>query len=243
MTIGIYALTWDGTDKVYIGLSSRIEERFTAHLYTLKSGTHDNYKVQEAYHVYGLPKLVILEECLVSELNDKEVYWIDDFNSINNGFNIIEGGGHSYGCNHTTSKYSRIQILKSFILLAKTDLSYTNISKRTKVSKGIIAHIAQGISHTWLKELSSSMYTLATRDRSQIVKNNRAISRVGIGNSKYTYTFTSPEGITYFNKCITTFIKMIGAFNNISAAKQGFSKIIHGTKQDYFGWTCTREHV
>lgn len=240
MTIGIYALTWELTDKVYVGLSSRIEQRFLAHLNTLSRKVHDNFKVQEAYHKYGTPSLLVLEECSIKDLASREISWIKEFDSINNGFNIIEGGDHSFGCNHTTSQYSKIQILKVFSLLAKTDLTYKCISERTKVAKGTIATISQSRNHTWLKDEYPEMYTKATRTRDKTANFNRAVSRKNIGTSRYSYVFTSPEGKEYSFSCISTFCREIGVFSNIAAAKQGFSRIIHGHRKDYFGWTCLR---
>jgi group I intron endonuclease len=243
MTIGIYALTWEGTDKVYIGLSTRIEQRFMDHVASMKANKHDNFKVQQAYITYGIPSLIIIEKCSVEELNSNEVYWIEEFDSIENGFNIIEGGGSSYGHRHTTSKYSKIQILKTFILLAKTSMSYISISNRTKVAKGTVARIAQALSHTWLQAINPEMYELATRNRTLLSNYNRSIGRTGVGNTKYTYTFISPLGEIYSNSCITNFCKTVGKFDNVQAAKQGFSKIINGTRTEYFGWKCIRSII
>ncbi len=241
MTIGIYSLYWEKEDLIYIGLSSNIEDRFYAHMNSLNNGKHDNYKVQDAYIKFGSPKLIILEECSISDLNDKEIKWINEFDSINNGLNIIEGGGASYGVNHTTSKYSKSQILKVFSLLYRTNLSYKDISEKVSVSKVTVAAIAKGRVHTWLSKYGNK-YDLALRNREDIARYNRANSRTGVGNKKYTYTFISPEGVTYTHICISSFCKEQG-FPNISAAKQGFSRIINGHTDNYFNWKCLRHDV
>ncbi len=242
MTIGIYSLYWEEPDLIYIGLSSNIERRFRAHIYTLELGVHDNFKVQNTFNKYGIPTQSILEECSVEELNDRESYWITEFNSINLGLNIIEGGGASYGCNHTTSKYSKMQILKVLVLLAKTDNTINSISERTKVQKSTVSSIINKKVHTWLHKYPE-YYALATRNRTNSANYNRAVARVGIGTKKYSYTFISPTGDKYEHICVSSFIREIGCFESEQLAKQGFSNIIHGRVKTYKKWKCIRNGV
>ena len=117
MTTGIYSLYWEKQDLVYIGLSQNIERRFKDHLNTLKNNKHTNYKVQNTFNNYGEPKLIIIEECIIEELNDKEIFWTKEFNSINNGLNIIEAGQAGFGTNSSNSKYSKEQIIEALDLL------------------------------------------------------------------------------------------------------------------------------
>lgn len=83
MTVGIYALYWEEQDLVYIGQSSRLEARHKEHLVDLSQKIHSNYKVQESYNSYGEPKHIIIEYCKIEELDALEIYWTNEFNSLN----------------------------------------------------------------------------------------------------------------------------------------------------------------
>lgn len=240
MTIGIYALHWDQNDLVYIGQSSNIERRRSQHIAYLKAGTHENYKIQRAFDMYGMPKHTVLETCSLSNIDIKEISWIAEFDAINTGLNIIEGGGHSYGVNHTTSKNSKFQIYKAFILLANTDESFEYIVKRTGLSKSMLSHIVNKRVHTWLEEIRPEMYKKATRSRKHLAIKHNAKTRTGVGSKKCLYEFISPEGEKFVSDCITTFCKDNSRFQNISAAQGGFSRVLHGHRDSYYGWKCSK---
>lgn len=64
MTCGIYLLRFTGLDKVYIGQSLNIEQRYRKHLQFLRNqDTKANYRMKAAYLLYGAPQLEILCEC------------------------------------------------------------------------------------------------------------------------------------------------------------------------------------
>lgn len=90
MTIGIYCLTFTGTDYVYIGQSHNIENRYKEHLTELRCGT-SNYKMSAAYVLFGQPELTILENCELNELDDYELMYISKYNSVHKGLNCFNG--------------------------------------------------------------------------------------------------------------------------------------------------------
>lgn len=148
---GIYKLVFKGfEDYPYIGQSKDIELRYKAHLNSFIRGC-PNEKLQGAYDVSGTPELVVLEE--TDDLNNREVYWINYYNSVEHGLNITAGGDSSgNGYQHARSKYSREQILEVFNLLLDFNNTYEHISEVTKVSKNMISSISQGKNHLWLKD-------------------------------------------------------------------------------------------
>lgn len=99
MAIGIYALYWEEQDLIYIGQSQNIERRFSEHIYKLTNTKHTNYKVQNAYNLYGLPVLNILEQCEISELNTLEISYTKEFNGLDKhrGLCLIEAGNVGWG--------------------------------------------------------------------------------------------------------------------------------------------------
>ena len=92
--IGIYVITNVANLKVYVGQSIDIRRRWTEHLLTLKRGKHFNKHLQGAYAKYGKDSFIftIVEECERKQLDDRELFWINKFNSTDNkhGYNIIE---------------------------------------------------------------------------------------------------------------------------------------------------------
>lgn len=88
---GIYKITNQLNGKCYIGQSIHIEQRWQEHLYTTSNCTLLKY----ALHKYGVDnfKFEVLEECTQQELNQREQYWIEYYNSFGeNGYNLTRGG-------------------------------------------------------------------------------------------------------------------------------------------------------
>lgn len=91
----IYKITNDINDKIYIGKTlSSIEKRFEEH-------KKDSHRIQEqirplyrAMNKYGHNNfhIALIEECPISNLSDREVYWINFYNSYENGYNATIGG-------------------------------------------------------------------------------------------------------------------------------------------------------
>lgn len=92
MSCGIYKITNLINNKIYIGQSSMIELRWS----TEKAGNCGK-KLKNAFLKYGTEnfKFEIIEECSQEELNEKEMFYIKKFNSVQKGYNITLGGeGH-----------------------------------------------------------------------------------------------------------------------------------------------------
>lgn len=94
--IGIYKITNLLDSKVYIGQARNIKERWQCHLNNLTNNRHCNNHLQNAWNKYGAEnfKFEIIEECEESELNEREIYWIDYYGGCNsnNNYNLMAGG-------------------------------------------------------------------------------------------------------------------------------------------------------
>lgn len=94
---GIYKITNKYNDKCYIGKSKDIMQRWAVHERALLKNNHHSIKMQEDFNTYGGIEAFdfsILETCLPSELNQKEKYYIEKYDSINNGYNGNEQNIH-----------------------------------------------------------------------------------------------------------------------------------------------------
>jgi group I intron endonuclease len=160
MTIGIYAIIFEGSDKFYIGKSDNFDRRKKEHISSFIKG-HYNYKLKEAYNLYGKPNFILIEECSIEELNSKEIFWIQEFNSRVSGLNITKGGdGGGISFDHPKAVYSEKQIIKAFKYLYSSNNSYNTIYKLTGVKVSTITAIASGRLHNWLSERFPKEYTV-----------------------------------------------------------------------------------
>lgn len=153
MTIGIYALVFRDTDMVYIGQSSRIEERFKQHKYSMLNNTC-TYKLLDAYKKYGIPSLCILKETNIDSLDKEEVTYIREFDSVDNGFNILSTPYPYFrGTEHHNSLYTEEEVYKTLLKLIEIPfIPYKVIAEDLNVSIAFIENIARLKSHTWLKD-------------------------------------------------------------------------------------------
>ena len=93
----IYKITNLINNKCYIGQTIKnIEERWNRHKRDAfnKKNYNYNYPLYKAFRKYGLENFSfeIIEECNISELNEKEIYWIQYYDSYKNGYNQTTGG-------------------------------------------------------------------------------------------------------------------------------------------------------
>lgn len=94
---GIYKIINKINGKIYVGQSVDIVERWKQHGYKAFNEKEKGYKsaIHAAFRKYGIEnfELMILEECSVNELDEKERYWIQELNTLTpNGYNILPGG-------------------------------------------------------------------------------------------------------------------------------------------------------
>lgn len=89
--IGIYKITNNINGKIYIGQSNNIQRRFLEHK---NRGATSRILVDIAIQKYGKENFSfeVIEECTIEQLNQKEMYWISYFNSVENGYNCSVGG-------------------------------------------------------------------------------------------------------------------------------------------------------
>ena len=80
---------------MYIGQSKNIKKRWHDHLQNLRQGTHINRHMQSAFQKYGKSafSFSVIEECDASLLNEREQYWIAQYQTFGPlGYNLTPGG-------------------------------------------------------------------------------------------------------------------------------------------------------
>ena len=145
--IGIYKFTNLINGKIYIGQSRNIERRYKDHLNRAKnnfaSNNEYNTLIHKAIRKYGIKNFSfeILEECSIEELNNKEEYWINYYNSFSEkGYNLNSGGNQ----NEQSRKFDDAFIEKIQYLLQNTTKTYDEIHNEYNISTGRISEINTG---------------------------------------------------------------------------------------------------
>lgn len=141
-TIGIYKIENLINHKIYVGQSRKIEKRWTNHKSSAFNQKEHNYKspLYRAFRKYGIEnfQFSILEECSIEELNQKEIYWINFYNSFFNGYNLTFGGD---GSGSAIKKDSVIGTIKD---LEITSLTQKEIAKKWNISEEMVQGINTG---------------------------------------------------------------------------------------------------
>ena len=140
MKTGIYKITDLSNNKSYIGQSVNIQRRFLQHL------RKDTIAIDIAINQKGFQNFTfqILEECSKEELNEKEQYWIEYYDSFYNGYNANKGG--------TASLQQFYFFSKKTIELVKKELKTTNksifeIANQYNMNKSTVYRINVGEIH------------------------------------------------------------------------------------------------
>ena len=92
---GIYKITNLQDQKIYIGQSTNIKDRFRTHIKRgLGAETPTRNKLYIAMNKVGVENFSyeIIEKCPREQLNDREKYWIKYFQSQDYGYNETKGG-------------------------------------------------------------------------------------------------------------------------------------------------------
>jgi group I intron endonuclease len=90
---GIYKIT-NPEGKSYIGLSTNIETRWESYRYYTGMSKNSSIKFSLKKYGYDAHKFEILEKVKgdAKHLRDRERYWIDKYNTLNEGLNDNRGG-------------------------------------------------------------------------------------------------------------------------------------------------------
>lgn len=93
----IYKISNKINDKIYIGKTSRsVEVRFNEHINDSfnKNSSSYNYYLHSAIRKYGIKNFICetIEEVEESQINDREIFWISQYDSYNTGYNLTLGG-------------------------------------------------------------------------------------------------------------------------------------------------------
>lgn len=93
----IYKIINSVNDKIYVGMTKRtIEVRWREHMkaYDDENSRMYNFKIYQAMRELGINNFtpIMIEECNDENLEEREKYWIEYYDSVSNGYNTALGG-------------------------------------------------------------------------------------------------------------------------------------------------------
>lgn len=159
----IYKITNNVNGKVYIGQTIQtVKERFYQHCATKCSDSVLNMAIHRAIKKYGKSNFTIevIEEVDKDSLNDREKFWIEYYNSYNNGYNSTRGGQDS-------STHCKELDTESIIKEYNSGKSLRSIGNTFKVDKRTIKDLLIRNNITLRTTIS---YKLSQTDRISIIE-------------------------------------------------------------------------
>lgn len=149
--IGIYSFKNIVNDKRYIGQSINIESRYTTHLNLAQKEDNEvfNKVLYQAFRKYGLEnfEFEVLEEVDRDLLDEREIFWVDKFDTFKNGYNVTKGGAGVIGLvgeEVYCAKLTNEEVIQIKDLLRHTKLQQVEIGSMYGATKNVISAINSG---------------------------------------------------------------------------------------------------
>lgn len=144
----IYLVTNLENGHVYVGKTVDFSRRKREHLNALRKGVHNNKHLQSAFNKYGEDRFMfeVLEECKKEELEEREIYWLNQFGGFQSdeNYNQCEGGkggifteevlSRLRGWHHSEESKEKMSISRRGLKLNLSDSQRRAIAERSKVN-------------------------------------------------------------------------------------------------------------
>lgn len=174
---GIYKITNRLNGKSYIGQSCNVKKRIKEHF----SVAANKDKIPEclidrAIRKYGANNFIceIIEECHLEHLNEREIYWIEFFDTFNRdkGYNLTLGGDGK-------CKYNRNEIQKLWDLGFSEKEIFEQLKMKSQYALSQILIVELGIDKKLIKERADK-------------RRNKKVQKYSL-DGKYIETYSSAQ--------------------------------------------------
>lgn len=153
MKSGIYKIVNIKNNKIYIGSSKNIENRWKEHTTSLRRNKHINCILQRAWNKYGEDSFEFqtLENCSQEQLFEREQYYIDE---LKPEYNI---GLSAFGGDNLTNNPKRVDIIDKIVSgLYKRYENMTDEQKKER-SDNLKGDKNPNYGNSWTEEMRKSM--------------------------------------------------------------------------------------
>ena len=206
---GIYEIRNIANNKIYIGSSINISNRFIEHRKHLRKGCHINSKLQRAWNKYGEDSFVfsVIHLCPKDLLIRFEQFYIDRHRSVKEGYNIQPKAGNSLDREVKQSTRDKIsQSLKGRTLSQEHRKAISHGGKGVKRSLETRLKMSQSFSGR-TRTLEHTAKLIASRTGRKL--SPEIIENASRGLRKI-YLCESPEGIVFLTINIKLFCSQKG---------------------------------
>ena len=151
---GIYMIRCKINNKIYIGRSKNIKDRWKQHKKELRNNKHCNKNIQKDWNKYGQDNFEfnIIVECEEDKLNELERKYINEYKSCGFGYNMTFGkdeNGAEIHTEETRKKMSEAKKGENHPMYGKTGENNPNYGKhRTEETRKKISETKMGYNHT-----------------------------------------------------------------------------------------------
>ena len=222
---GIYKVTNIINNKIYIGQSVNIYDRWIKH--QSPSHNNDGTAFHNALIKYGVNNFIweIIEVCKQEELNQKEKYWIEYYNSYEKGYNETRGGDGII-------KYDYKQIYQLWL----SGLNCKEIANELKCDDSVItrALASYDLTEEELRSRSQQKRKIVAID----IKTGKGLKIFDSLRAAWLYFNPSIIGIGHLNKSINKKYKVNGYyFEDLSSSNIPNKEL---TDEEFFSYQETK---
>lgn len=217
----IYKITNDINEKVYIGQTIRtITERWKEHLKESRAN-RANHPIYRAMRKYGCEhfSIELIEEVSNEQLDIREKYWIEQYNTYKNGYNA------TYGGNGYRNDYTEVYQLWLEGFLIK------EIAEKTHHKRDLISNVLKREYNITQEEI----YVRACKCDSNGTKNSHNVGR-GYCHPKRVYQINkdTDQIIAIFNTIVDAALSLHR--ENMHSTTVCISNVCRGIKKTAYGY-------
>lgn len=206
----IYVIKNKVNDKVYIGQTSqRVKNRFAQHMKPCTLVSRGNYKFYKAIKELGKENFYyeILEmDVPESKAKEREIYYIEKYNSYENGYNSTPGGDSRF-CIYKPSDIRKLKDLYThkteYKCMAEIFGVHKETVKRAVLDLGLPLR-ANRITKEYLEKNLSTKTNVEMAEEMNVHPDtiSRAIKRYGFKRGKGCNNFRNPQNQKKGKRCI-----------------------------------------
>lgn len=239
----IYKVTNKVNEKCYIGQTSQsLTRRKNSHRSESKNTRYKSifHAALKKYKEESFDWEILCECDDLKELNDKEIYYIEYYDTYNNGYNLTLGGGGSTGFKHSEETKNKLSFLhkgKKSYWYGKHHSNETKI----KISKAISGKNHYNYGRTFSEEtcrrISESKKGFKYSLESRIKMSEAHIGKnLGIKHSgAKKYVITTPDNEDFVIHGLIDFCRK---YKNIKLNYKNLSQCATGEKNHHKGYKC-----